>query len=163
MPLITILNGKPTGPQADKLFEHVKQTRPGDIITHETIERLFGVTRADDQARYRTLISVAKRRIFREQSIALRPVPGVGYEHPEGWAQMGQCVAGIRCGAKKMYRSVKIGAVVSDERLPKQAHRNARDYIVTRARYVAELAKSEKKSLELAIGRPEVLPSLGGN
>ncbi len=159
--LTNVMNGKPTGPQVQKLFDHVKQTTPNDIIKHETIELLFGEKRGTH--RYRTLISTSKRRILRELHLDLRAVPGVGYEHPEGWTQIRQGVARIRTGTKSIVRGVQVAAVVSDERLPEPKHRAARDFIVNKARYLAEIAKTEKKSVELAVGRPEVLPSLNGN
>ncbi len=161
MSLITVMNGKPTGPQVQKLFDHVKQTKAGDTITHETIETMFGETRKT--SRYRTLIGAAKRRILRELHIDLRAVPSVGYEHPEGWTQVGQGIARVRRGTKSIVRGVQVTAIVSDERLPEPKHRAARDFIVSKARYLAELAKAEKKTIELAIGRPEVLPSLSGS
>ena len=161
MPLTTVMNGKPTSMQVQKLFDHVKQSKAGDIITHEIIEAMFGETRS--ATRYRTLISTAKRRIFRELGILLRAVPGVGYEHPDGYTQLRQSVSGLRSGTKKIARSVLWAAVVSDDRLPEPKHQAVRDFIVNKARYLAELAKSEKKTIELAIGRPEVLPSLIAN
>ena len=155
-----LMNGKPTGPQVQKFFDHIKGTTAGDIITHETIEALFGVVRGT--TRYRTLVSTAKRRVFRELLLALRAVPGIGYEHPEGYTQLRQSVSGMRSGVKKLARSVQVAAVITDERLPEASQRSARDFIVNKARYLAAMAKVEKKSIELAIGRPEVLPSLKG-
>ncbi len=158
MSLTTVMNGKPTGPQVQKLLDHVKLTKAGDIITYETIESLWGEARKS--TRFRTLIGTAKRRILRELGLDLHAVAGVGYEHPAGWTQIRQGVARVRRGTKSIVRGVQVSAVVSDDRLPEPKHRAARDFIVSKARYLAEVAKAEKKSIQLVIGRPEVLPSL---
>lgn len=153
-----IMNGRPTAPHVDKIFARVKEMKEGEVITHLELTKIIGEDK--DTQRYRTIVAAAKRRVFRELNIELKSVAGEGYRNPIGFDQLRSGVGTIASGVRRIGRGVKVGAVISDDRLPNPNHRAARDRIVMQGNYLQQIAKTKRKELQLTIGQPEHLPRL---
>jgi hypothetical protein len=158
MGLATVMNGRPTKPQADRIVERVRALSEGDTISHQELEVLTEAKRGEH--RYRTVIGAAFRRVARELSIVMQSVRGVGYQVPTGYEQLRNGVGMVRLGVKRIGRGVATAKIVTDKRLPDARHRQVRDHIVTTAKYLHEFARNQRKALESTVGRPDVSPQL---
>ncbi len=160
MALVQVLEGRPTGPQATKLGDAIKHAiangTPNRVFTHDDIATLIDEKRGT--ARYRTVMYAAFRRVFRDTGYAMKSLPGMGYQIPTGTEQIEMGVGDHRRAAKTLRRGVaKVGFIV-DDRLDEQG-RAKRDYYVTSAKLLAELAKTKTKELQLTLGSTGTLPA----
>ena len=153
-----VLHGRPTQRQAERLVNHVVAMGVDQIVTHEQIEALIGVERATEVARYQTVLGAAKKRLLREHGIELISVRGTGFRYPTGDAQIRSSVGHIRRGVKKIGHGVKVGGQVADKRLTVQGC-EMRDHIVGQAKYLFELGRTQRKALELTVGKTDTNPT----
>ena len=158
MALQTVLHGKPTKPDVDKIYPRLCQLREGDFVEHQELERLLGISKNGDAGRYRTVLGVARRQLQRETGVCLIALPNVGLRYPTGHEQLGHGHRTCRSGVRKFGRGAQIIGDVSDNRLPNQQHREARDYAIRQIRELKVLAQSEQKTIALRFGKPEVSP-----
>ena len=158
--LETVRNGRPTAPERQKIINRVKTMREGEVLKHEEIEALTGLSRAANPSRYRSVFTAARGQILRELGIYLVSVRGEGYQYPKGFDQVGSGVTGMRAGLKKVGRSHRIIEAVGNDRLPDPKHQQARDHILMQARYLIAQGKAHRKAMELTVGTPEVAPSM---
>lgn len=152
----TVLNGKPTKPFVDKIMDRVRLMKAGDVLSHIELEVVVGEDRKSD--RYRSVIGAVKRVLLRELSIDLLSVRGTGYQIPTGFEQVRSGVGRVRSGCRRIARGVKVVAVVDDKRLASQAERSARDHVLMTARHLQAISASQKKTLDVTIGKPGMLP-----
>lgn len=151
----SISNGRPTKPQVEKLFLRVKDMKDGDLISHEQIAGLIG--EAKNSFRYRTIVGVAQRRIFRELGCRLLSEHGVGYRRGTGREELKAVASGIGRHVRGFGRQLRYGAAIADERLDEQ-DRRVRNHILERGSYLYEIAKAQNKDISLTLGKPELLP-----
>ena len=158
--LATIMNGKPTEREVRMLLDWMMQhvNTPGYVFPHEEIESYIKHQR--DTARYRTVIGVAIRKLFRQTGVKLRSVRGTGYEVPAGRGQLDMGINGCRRNMRSCARNVGIIAAVDDRRLENDKDRQARDSMVSTANYLVEIGRLKVKELGLELGK--VLPRLPG-
>ncbi len=154
--LQTVLNGKPTRNQVEKLFARVKAMKDGEQLSHLEIETVIGEKRGT--FRYSTILNTGRRRILNELGCVLISERGVGYRRANGFEQVRFGVGSISAGVRKIAKGVQYAAAVSDDRLPDGQHRKMRDHVVERATYLAQLAKVNRKELSLTVGKPELMP-----
>lgn len=156
-----VVNGNPTDPQARPLFEHIRAMiaakQEGVVLSHAQIESLIGVRRAAQPARYRTIVGVVRKRVLRELGYQLKALMNVGYEIPSGAEQVRQGVGLLRRASRRLRSSAVVIGAVQDERLTETERKN-RDFAASRAAYLAQLASTEHKSVQLTLGKTEALP-----
>ncbi len=145
------------------LIEKVKavfmqEGEQGTVYAHERLEQALGFPRTDP--RYYGVVSAARRQFLRETGISLVCERGVGYRYPTGHQQLRQGVNGIRRGARTIYRGFKVVDAVADHRLPVAKDREIRDQLRMKANHLMLVARTERKAMELTIGRPEPKPQL---
>jgi hypothetical protein len=155
MALETIINGRPTRTQVDKLFARLKDTKDGEIIRHAEVETLIGEGRKSD--RYRTVISATRRKLMNELGVAILPERGVGFIRSTGIQQVNHRSTGIGRDFKRAARKVREVAAVTDDRLD-ETGRKMRNFVVERATCLVELAKTSRKEIALTLNKPELLP-----
>lgn len=158
MGLQTVMNGRPTEPETDKILDWVRGHKEGDVLTHQQLETMLRLGRME--SRYRTILTAAKRRVLRLLGIWLKAVPGVGYEYLPGGKQVAENTAYQKRGVRQFAQGLKIAASVTDERLPDQKHRLARDHMVDQMKYLVALAKTHRKEAELIVGTPDSATSM---
>lgn len=151
-----VMNGKPTAQEVDKAYRAVRVKSAGDIITHGDLETLWGVQRHEH--RYRTLVLALRKRMLREQQVSLLSERGVGYRYPTGFEQVRSGVRTIRNGVKRIGKGTTVTMIVSDARLPDAKERGSRDFVVQQAKLLHTLAMTQRRTLELTVGKPEVNP-----
>lgn len=156
MALATLINGRPTRAQADKVFERVKSMADGDTISHGDVEAVMGEKKGT--FRYATVLTAARKRIQRELGVHLAAERGVGYRRCTGIEQIRHGVGSIGRGVRNIHKGVTMTAAVTDDRLPDGTHRKQRDFIVQQAQTLAEVARHQKKTMSLTLGKPELLP-----
>lgn len=156
--LQNVLLGKPTGDQAEKIVNRLRELPPGDLLPHRDIEEVIGVDRHKDPARYRTLIGAAMKmsmRRFNEKPICVR---SYGYARPTPWQQVQEARGYMRKGTRQYARGAAVAAMVDDKRLTDPEHRKVRDLVVVRVRQLYDLARSETRSIALLMASPETAP-----
>jgi hypothetical protein len=156
--LQTVLYGKPTKPDVDKIYPRLCQLKEGEIIEHKELEELLGISRNGQASRYRTILAVARRRLERETGVVLAAIQGVGLQYPTGHEQLGCGQRICRSGIRRVGRGARIIEHITDARLPVQQHREARDFALDRLKELRALAQKEQKVIALKIGIPEVSP-----
>lgn len=63
--------------KVDKLFNFISQKKYGDIIYHNEIENVLGISR--EMRKYSGYLKMAKTRLI-QKSFVLKSIPGVGYQ-----------------------------------------------------------------------------------
>ena len=152
-----ILNGRPTGPQANTIFDHIKTMREGQVVSHQSLAKLINEPYGSN--RYRSVLGAAFRRVHRELGVQMISERGEGYRYPQGFEQVRHGVGTIAKGVKRIVRGGKVVASVSDDRLPDAHQRAARNHVIQTVGHLAALARSERKTMELTIGKPDILPA----
>jgi hypothetical protein len=157
MSIATIINGRPTRAQVEKLFQRVNEGMvEGEVVNHQTVGKLIGED--PKSQRYQTIIGVTRRRLINETGFFLQSEHGVGYRKATGHDQVKVMTTGLKRAARTGIRAVKVGAAVSDERLPIEADRTKRDFVVQQAKYMTEQLKLAGKQWMLMVSRTEALP-----
>lgn len=156
MGIQTIMNGRPRGPQVEKIVARVRAMAEGELLTHDELQALVGETARS--SRYRSVVAAAKRRCLDELGAALVAEMGTGYRKAKGYDQLRHGVGTVRRGVRAIGRGVKVAAVVADDRLPDARLRDARDHIVRQATMLRLAAQQAGRELALAVGTPERIP-----
>lgn len=161
MALANVMNGRPTEPQAGKVYSIIKAKIDakefGAVIPHTELESIIGVSRDKEASRYRTVLNAAFKRVARETGITMRAERSVGYSIPLGTEQMRMGTGAVRSGVRKMLRGAATVAAITDERLPNELERTKRDHLVASMNRMNELVKTDSKRLQLTLGKTEAL------
>ena len=155
---VTPFQGLSTEPEVQAIVARLNDIPEGGVIEHAELERMIHATRSS--TRYGTIITKLKARVEKEQSITLVSERGVGYIKSTGEQQMHEVIRGVARAARQAHRSWNRAAIITDERLPDQRMRDARDFIVERGRLLMEMARTQRKAMAVVLARPETLPRL---
>lgn len=158
MPLQSIMHGKPTGHDRDLMMARFRQLQVNEVIEHRELASIIGEDPKAD--RYRTVLQVARKAFAEETGVELQAVIGVGLLYPTGDDQVKTGVKHMRYGVRKIYRSARTTANVTDERITDKNVLALRDHTVQRMRYVAELARVEHRALMATVGKPTPQPQM---
>jgi len=93
--------GVPTEPDVRKLVDRFGTPEPG-IIAHEDVEAVLGHGRLT--SRYRTVVWVWRRRLFRQSNIDMIAEPGVGFRVLTSGERVDVCVRDLGQTVTKLRR-----------------------------------------------------------
>ena len=117
--------GIPTKPDVNRLHQELGKPDVGDLIQHETFERIIGKNRAS--SRYRTVIHAWKKDLFQRYNLDLEAVPGVGQKVLKGPERVDASIRGGHQALRKIRKSgVRCNAApeseLNSEQLRKKQH-----------------------------------------
>lgn len=154
----SIANGRLTQPEVDKLMERYSRiARNGDVITHEEIESLIGVSRSEGH--YRSVIKKFRQALEDERGVVLdgRTARGVGFRVLT--AEDFTTFAGreFRSGYRKTKRAVKVAALAPDDELTPSG-RLRRDHALLHMSTTLQSMAGTRKALAAPPQPPSLAP-----
>lgn len=152
----TFWNGVPTKPDVDKLLVLFRKLEVGDEVSHESMEKVLHQQRST--ARYRTVVTKARKEFAKESGVVLVAVSGSGLAYPSGRDQLRYGADKVRAGVRSVRRGTEITAMVGDDRLD-SAGKAARDFAAQRMLALAEYTKTEARKIQMAVVPTKSLPS----
>lgn len=146
----TIIQGRPTRPQVEKLMTRWGDIKRGDSITKKEIADVIG--EEADSSRWRGVVNAWRGRILRERGIMLAAVSGVGFRATLPDEQVRVGAGKIRCAARMVYRGAAIVERVPPNELGEEARRQ-REFVLTRSRAALDSVRATSREIELALPR----------
>lgn len=147
-----VIGGRPCDPQVRTLMESIGNAlQPGMDVLHEQIEGAIGEKRASN--RYKTLVSVWRKRLFREKGLHTTALNGVGFHVCKGDER-------IEDARRDMKRSARVLAsgVVKAEMSPleelSESGRRQREYMITHV--AARVQALRRDRTEMVLVLPEM-------
>lgn len=111
--------GIPTAPEVEKLIKTFEPFDVGNIILHESIEKVLG--HPIRSARYKVVTNAWRRKLLQHFNIELGSLHGLGLKVLSNGERIEAGEKGAQCGTRKILRSVKkTVVVVTDDPLLKR-------------------------------------------
>jgi hypothetical protein len=96
-------SGKPTGAEVGEIMNHYPSLRAGDTISHVDIAALIHID--PDSARYRSVTTAWRKRMYREFNTSIAAVPNEGFVVLDGHERVNLASSKMKSGIRRIANS----------------------------------------------------------
>lgn len=152
---VTYFRGLPTEPDVNNLLGALPDLKPGDEIPNDWISEIIKAPWRS--ARFKTVVSVFRKKLLREKNIDTRCVPGVGVRILTEPERVTESIGGFRKGVRGVRKSAARISLVTTSVLSPEDQRRA-DFARRQMEATYSAAAKSAKDIADTYRPPQQLP-----